>query len=357
MSKRHSLLVGSLPFSNEEEAMNISLEILGESLLCLPDGEIGKVSDEYPKGSRSSWIMTVVNILSADKENWEIVKERGKINEDWGFQADYSEGEKIKPKRSPSDIYEHLYFGYHDYFNESYPIFKKLRDTHNRPELKFLVGVPTGLGITFSVTSPITALRYAKIFNKRIAYEINKILKVAKDDVIIQIEVPGEFKMASTLPSFLMKLAIRSINSLISMIDKDAQVGIHICLGDLNNIALTSAKSLKKMVKFSNLLVDSFSQDHRLIYVHYPLAEGRVPPPTNREYYEPLRNINLPEGTHFFSGSVHEGLSTEENLSIIKIIDDIRGSNVGIASSCGLGRRPRDVGKYILEETNKLSKG
>jgi hypothetical protein len=40
MAKREALLVGSLPFANEEQAMRISIDKLGESLISLPDGEI-----------------------------------------------------------------------------------------------------------------------------------------------------------------------------------------------------------------------------------------------------------------------------------------------------------------------------
>ena len=42
MAERKVLLIGSLPFDNEEDAMARSLDILGEHLFSLPDGEIGE---------------------------------------------------------------------------------------------------------------------------------------------------------------------------------------------------------------------------------------------------------------------------------------------------------------------------
>jgi hypothetical protein len=41
MSKKKTLLVGSLPFENEQEAMEYAAHKLGSSLLALPSGEIG----------------------------------------------------------------------------------------------------------------------------------------------------------------------------------------------------------------------------------------------------------------------------------------------------------------------------
>jgi len=54
--KRKVLLVGSLPFENEEQAMQYALKLLGTNLSSLPDGEIGEKSEAYPLGTRAGWI-------------------------------------------------------------------------------------------------------------------------------------------------------------------------------------------------------------------------------------------------------------------------------------------------------------
>ena len=48
---KKSILIGSLPFNNEEEAMKISLDTLSDSLISLPDGEIGEKTEQYPMGT------------------------------------------------------------------------------------------------------------------------------------------------------------------------------------------------------------------------------------------------------------------------------------------------------------------
>jgi hypothetical protein len=353
MPDRKALLVGSLPFPSEEQAMKFAIENLGGMLLGLPDGEIGEVTDEYPKGKRAAWVMTAIDICSADTENWEIIKESG--NSVDGFPADYDDVQKLKPKRPPAEMHKHMNFGYHEYFKASYPAFKRLREEHNLPDLKFQVGVPTGLGIAFSMMQPITALRYTDAFNKRIAYEVNEILKIAAEDVIIQIEVPAELKLAYTLPNFLMGWSIRPITGLLDKINAPAKIGVHICLGDLNNIALTEAKTLDKMVKFSNLMVEKWSPEHELVYVHYPLAEAVTPPPTDKAYYQPLRDIHLPNDARFVAGFVHEGNTEEINAKILHIIEDIYGSPVDVACSCGLGRRSNDEAKQLISDMNQTA--
>ena len=353
MADRKALLVGSLPFSSEELAMQFAMEKFGSTLISLPDGEIGEVTPEYPKGKRAAWVMTAIDICSADTDNWEVIKERGRVVD--GFPADYDDVQKLRPKRPPSEIHNHLNFGYHDYFKANYPIFKHLREEHNLPDLKFQVGVPTGLGIAFSMMQPITALRYTDAINKRVAYEINEILKIAPDDVVIQIEVPAELKVAYTLPNFMMGLALRSINGLVTKIDIPVQIGVHICLGDLNNIALTQAKTLDKMVRFSNLMIQSWSPQHQLVYVHYPLAEAITPPTTDKAYYQPLSDINLPKDVRFVAGFVHEGNSEQANEQILQIIEETYGRQVDIACSCGLGRRTNEAAKDLMDNMNQIA--
>ena len=54
--------------------------------------------------------------------------------------------------------------------------------------------------------------------------------------------------MATMLPGFLIGLSTRGIFSLIRKLDRNVEIGLHICLGDLNNIALIKAKNLKNVI-------------------------------------------------------------------------------------------------------------
>jgi hypothetical protein len=347
MTDRTALLIGSLPFASEDAAMSHALGVLGDQLFCLPDGEIGEKTAEFPNGKRAAWVMTAINICSADRENWEVI--RPAVNDSNGFPADYSGVQRLRPRRSPAEVHHHLRFGYDDYFRQSYPIFQRLREQHGLNNLKFQVGIPTGLGISFSMLAPITALRYADGFNRRLAYEVNQILKAAGDDVIIQIELPGELAMAYQLPPFLVSLALRSVWGFLNKLDHPARIGVHLCLGDLNNKALFHASTLDKMVNFSNALVDGWPSRHHLEYIHYPLAEAVAPPSLQADYYQPLQKVRLPAGTRFIAGFVHESRTPAELHQLRTIIETVRGGEVGIACSCGLGRRPQPIAEKLID--------
>ncbi|MGB3466467.1 MAG: hypothetical protein WBA74_14405, partial [Cyclobacteriaceae bacterium] len=140
-NQRRVLLVGSLPFENEETAMNLSLDLLDEKLLSLPDGEIGEKSVKYPLGNRAAWIQSIIDLCEGDPENWKIIK-GGERNE-LGFPVAYDKEPRLSPKTSPARMADNLDFKWIEYFKRSYPIFKKLKKEKNKEDMKFQVGLPT----------------------------------------------------------------------------------------------------------------------------------------------------------------------------------------------------------------------
>ncbi|MFD2573080.1 hypothetical protein ACFSUS_20735 [Spirosoma soli] len=353
LAKRSAMLVGSLPFANEETCMKRALDALGPTLFCLPDGEIGEKTPSFPKGNRIAWVVYAIEKLTQDKSSWQIVKEP--IRGADGMAVNYDSFQKLKPRYSPTDMPQHVQLGYDDFFQRSYPIFKRLRQQHKLPDLKFQLGVPTGFAMGFAFASPITWLRYTYAFNTVIAREVNAALAEAGHDVIVQIEVPPELYAAYKLPTPLLKLALLPIQDLLSKITPGAQIGIHLCLGDFHNEALVHPKALGKMVSFSNRLVQEWPSQHKLVYVHYPFAEGMVPPATEASYYAPLKHIQLPVDTRFVAGFVHEKRTLAENRHILNSIEAALGKTVDVASSCGLGRRTPDVAKDLLSLTAQLT--
>ena len=350
---RRTLLIGSMPFKDETEAMSLALRNIGDSLLCLPDGEIGEKSEQYPRGARAAWVMTAVDRCSHDTANWDVAQ-TATVDEN-GFPLDYDKVQKLRPKHSPTAMYPHLDFGYDRYFAESFPLFQKLRKSRGPKDLKFQVGIPTGLAIAMTMLQPLTALRYASVFNRRLAYETNRILEAAPEDVVVQIEVPAELALAYRLPNFLIGFALRGVFDLLEQL-YPAGIGIHICFGDLNNKALIHADTLKKMVLFSNRLVNGWPERHRLKYVHYPLAEAATPPRSDAQYYAPLKDLILPQGTRFVAGLAHESHDVEQTQHILSIIESLRPEPIDIAASCGLGRRSETIAKDLIRKMAALSK-
>lgn len=353
MTSRKTLLVGSLPFANEEEAMKRAVDVLGDTLLSLPDGEIGEKSDRYPIGNRSAWVSYLIDEWVADTENWQLVKE-GVYNAN-GFPINPQSIAKVRPKKSPQEMIEHLNFHYAECFQQSYPHFQRIRAERNLQNLRFQVGIPTGLALCIIALPIIQAFRYMDAFNRRLAFEVNEILAQAKEDVVIQIEIPAEVRMALQLPKFMIGWVVGRLLQLIHYIQTPAQIGLHLCYGDLNNEAFAHPKTLHKVVAFANEIFARWPQTHQLRYLHVPLAAGKEPPTLSSEYYQPLQNLHIPEGTRFVAGFVHEKRSLDELKEIQQVIDQTVGYPVDVACSCGLGRRSEEVGQQLLERMQVLT--
>ncbi|MFN8470981.1 MAG: hypothetical protein U0822_02070 [Anaerolineae bacterium] len=353
MATRRVLLVGSMPFEDEETCMRRALDALGSLLFSLPDGEIGEKTPEFPGGTRSSWVNYAFEKLQADTEDWRVVREPERGAD--GFPKDYGSFQHLEPIHSPEEMSDHVDLGYDDYFRRNYPLFKQLRSERGLTDLKYQMGIPTGSAMGFIFPTPQEAGRYVRPFNSVLAREANAAIAEAGDDVIVQIEVPPELAMAYQYPSMMHELGLNPIYDLVNKIAPGANIGIHLCLGDFHNKSLTHPDSLDTMVEFSNRLVDGWPASHRLAYVHYPLAEGNVPPTLDAAYYDPLKGVHLPGGTRFIAGFIHEKRSLPENQALLNTIEGIRGQAVDVACSCGLGRRTPQVGAQLLDLMRQIA--
>ncbi|MCF0051700.1 hypothetical protein LXM25_16645 [Dyadobacter sp. LJ53] len=353
MQKRKALLVGSLPFDNEKECMSRALDMLGSKLLCVPDGEIGEKTPAFPKGDRIAWVVYALEKITQDEKSWKIVKQPTRGAD--GMAIDYDHFQKLTPLRTPSEMPAHVHLGYDKYFEKSYPVFQGLLQEKELPKMKFQVGFPTGFAMGFAFASQIQWLRYTYAFNTVFAREINAIKAQAGDNVIIQLEVPAELYAAHMLPALLTGLALKPILDLLSKIDPGAEIGIHLCLGDFHNEALIHPKTLDRIVRFSNLLVETWPPQHKLAYMHYPFAEAQMPPSEKAAHYKPLKDIQLPGDTRFVAGFVHEAYDLDRNRVIRDNIENGRGSIVDIACSCGLGRRTPAIASRLMQFMAALS--
>lgn len=353
MSNRKALLVGTLPFENEEEAIDKSLSILGNHLISVPDGEIGEKSEKYPKGTRAGWVCINANECAEDTDNWEIVQE-AEMNEE-GFPAGYDKIYTLRSKHSPEELPKYLNLHYHEYFYKSYPIFQRLRKKYGYENLKFQLGIPTGLTLSIFILEPENAIAYYQSFQERLLYEVNEVLKDHADDIIVQLELPIELGLVYQTPSqidFAMEIAM----GLVKNFQYSTQIGIHLCCGDLNNEAWTHPESLEPLVEFANRLIHEWPENQELAYIHVPLAEGNIPPTLEKDFYQPLAQIQLPQNTELFAGLVHEGRAIEELRIIHSHIESLCKHPVGVACACGLGRRSPETGEKLMDLMKQLIK-
>jgi hypothetical protein len=353
MAVRSTLLIGSLPFADEEQCMRRALQALGPALLSLPDGEVGEKSPALPRGTRADWVLFALQALSADREGWRVVREA--VRDADGIPAGYDAVELLKPLRSPAQVAERVRFGYDLWVRKSYPVFRRLREEYGLPGLRFQLGVPTGFAMGFAFASKLDWIRYTGAFNTVIAREINAALDEAGEDLVVQLEIPPELYAAYLLPPPLLGLAELPVKNILPKIRPGARIGLHLCLGDFHNRALVHPAALDRMVSLANRLAADFTNLHRLEYVHFPLAEAAKPPSLDPAFYRPLQKVRLPPGARFVAGFVHERRSLGQNREILGIVEDLRGGPVDAAASCGLGRRTPEAAQQVLELMARLA--
>lgn len=349
MANQKALFVGSLPFESEEQAMDQALSLLGENLLCVPDGEIGEVNDRYPRGSRSSWVCLLGNEFAEDPENWEVIQE-AEMNE-FGFPAGYDKIYTFRPKHSPEELANRINLHYHEFFQKSYPIFQRLRKKYQHDHVKFQLGIPTGLTLSIFIFEPDKAPSYFKTFQERLIYEVNEVLKDHADDVIIQLELPIELGMVYQNQ---MDMPLESVLGLVRNFNYSTQIGLHLCCGDLNNESWVHPDTLQPIVDFTNRLIKEWPDHQELAYIHLPLAEGNVPPTLEKDFYRPMEKLQLPNNTELFAGFVHEGRSIDQLRVIHSHLEQICQHPVGVACSCGLGRRSPEQGEKLMKLMKQL---
>lgn len=350
MSNRKSLLVGSLPFANEQQAMTIAAEMLGNELISLPDGEVGEKTERYPEGSRSAWAMNVIDMCIDDTDNWDIIQE-GKLLPN-GFPEDYDTLYKLRPKHSPKDIVKFLNFHYLETYKQSYTLYQQVKKQKGL-HVPFQVGVPTGMAMSLHMLEPENIFQYYDAFNQRLAFEMNQVIDQTGEDIIIQIECPAEIGLVYSNPP-QVDVAVNSLVGLVRRL-QNVKIGIHLCFGDLNNKSLIHPKDLQPLVTFVNKCIAQWPKDRPLNYIHLPLAEGNIGPKLNPAYYQPLSNLNIPMGTRLVAGFVHENNNMEELKHLLIHLDEICGRPVDIACSCGLGRRKAEVAVELIKRMKQLT--
>lgn len=353
-SARGVLLVGSLPYRDEAAAMARALELAGDRLIALPDGEIGERSEQYPDGDRSQWVAGLAGRLTTETSLFKVVR-TGTMNEQ-GFPVDFASTARLRPKLDAAELTERLEFRYDTYAMRSWPYFERLRSDVGRPDLRMQVGVPTGLGIAAAVFRPARAVRLASAFAARLEQEVSTIAQaLGAENLLLQIEAPAEVVMAHRLPKPLLSKATTSVIDLAGRLPRGVPVGLHLCFGDLNNIAAIVPTKFGRLIDFANALVQRWPSTHPLAYVHLPLAAGSRPAPSRPAAYEALGRLTLPAGTRLVAGFVHEAPELHSLAELLRCIEDARGDAVDIATACGLGRRSAETADELIARCCNLA--
>ncbi len=339
--KASALLVGSIDAENVESVFKVCIDNGGDIFAALPDGELD---------IRSNWVMylfaTIYNLHPDLQTVVRPIKATGKP--DW-LPVGYEDNWVFRVKDGVTRLrYEKL--GYADEAEKSYQIFCRLREEGDIPtNMRFQVSLPATESTfrwVFPEASDFDVLSEA--YNEVIPREIERIVAVVPpSDLSIQWDVCWE-TVAVVAAERGVQLGISDyepagtpfaryvtdLGRLGDLIPGGALMGIHLCYGDMGHKHAIEPKDLSVVVGMANAAVVRINRP--VDYFHMPVPRER----DDDSYFEALHGLDIGD-TKIFLGLVHytDGVNgTLNRVATAKrhIVD------FGIATECGLGRRPQE---------------
>jgi hypothetical protein len=254
-----------------------------------------------------------------------------------------------------------LDLGYLREAGEALPVFQKLREARDLPGLSLQMGMPTDFTLTFIALGPTGLRSHRQAFTDASARDIAAIRELVGDDVVIQLEATAELVLLAKMqPAHRQVEAAlgfgRGIAALAAATPTGTRFGVHLCLGSMNNKSRARMRDTRPLVDLANSIARHWPSGRVLEYVHGPLAAGDVPPSTRPEFYAPLHDLRLGDGTAFYAGLVHETPTEAQQVQTLRMVESVLGRPVdGVASACGLGRRPREIADAMVVRADAIA--
>jgi len=248
---------------------------------------------------------------------------------------------KLRAPASPGDItFDQL--GYADAAIASYAVFTQLKQAGIIPvHIRFQVSLPTPLAPVAAFVAPQDQSVVEPAYEKAMFAELDRITaSVPHDELAIQWDVAVEFGIFEDLgfaasPALKRRIMERLI-LLGNRVPADVELGYHLCYGDAGHKHFKEPEDTSKLVEVANAI--STGVKRAINWIHMPVPRNR----TDDAYFAPLRNLQLHPETELYLGLVHFTDGVEGTRRRIEAAQRVV-TNFGVATECGLGRRPPET--------------
>ncbi|MBS1677637.1 MAG: hypothetical protein JST08_09640 [Actinobacteria bacterium] len=343
MSDREILLVGSIPLSDAEQVFRtVGNSAVAHRIGSLPDGETGP--------ARSLWIECQIPVLLVHPQLESVEPdpdtEQGRRPARVPAGGIYSETvadlfpgkARLRDGVAPDDLkLDNL--GYADWALESYESFSHLKREGVLPaDLRFQVSLPSPGAAMVLLAAPGQAPVLQNAYRAGLFGEIERMLEVIPtSELAIQwdcvepgLDYPGG-----------REAVFAALGGLADGVPPEAELGYHLCYGDLEHKHSIEPDDLGDVVAIANHLASSVSR--AISWVHMPVPRSR----DDDRYFAPLDDLDVPATTVVALGLVHQ---TDGVDGTRRRLEAARRhlSDFAVATECGFGRRPPEAVADLL---------
>lgn len=347
--RRDIHIVGSVPLAGAEEVFRAIGAALGSRVQRIPDGETGArlnwiewqapVFDRHPMFERRDEHQT-------EKTDWRIRD----VDRAWRLKGWHS----LRPGASASEV-SFGPLGYAEAAIASYRIFSRLkREGVIHPACRFQVSLPTPYNVLDQRLPPEQRLAIEPAYEKRMLAEVEEMAgAIPHGELAIQWDDAHEIEnldgARAHWPEENPEEAILArMTRLGDHVPAGIELGHHFCYGDFGHKHIIEPRDMELMVRIANRL--SRATGRPIQWIHMPVPRDR----SDEAYFAPLEALELGPQTRLYLGLVHY---TDGLPGALKRLEAARRfvEDFGIATECGMGRRPPETIAPLLELHARVS--
>jgi len=331
-------LLGSVPLPGAEEVFRTVSAALGPHIRRLPDGE-----------QVTKWIGSQVDIFASSP----YLESAPTAADHYGSSA-VTRLFRVRPGVDSGEL-RFGPLGYARVARESYELFDLLRDEGAIPEhVRFQVSLPTPLAPVVAFC-PASDEDVFPAFEAAMMREVDEIVEaIPHEDLAMQWDIAIEMGILEEFFEVWFGHDQDEIARLIARacdrVPADVELGLHLCYGDAGHKHWKEPADTAKLASLATAL----SED-----VERPIAWLHLPVPRDRcdvAYFKPLRDMRLRPETELYLGLVHltDGLrgARARIAAAAAVVPDF-----GVATECGLGRRPPETIPSLLQLHAEVAEG
>jgi methionine synthase II (cobalamin-independent) len=223
--------------------------------------------------------------------------------------------------------------------------------------MRFQVSLPSPLAPLRGLAPEEMAL-VAPCYEARLCAELDAIAEqVPRAELAIQWDVAVELALLEGVwpsPFGAPEASFDPIAALLARlgarVPPGVELGYHLCYGDIGHRHLVEPRDTGLMVRLANAVAAALERP--LDWLHLPVPIER----DDAAYFAPLRALRLPDATELYLGLVHLRDGAAGAQRRIAAAQRVLPREFGVATECGLGRRPPETVAELLELQAKLAR-